>query len=176
MRVFRVIFAIILIIFVIISSIFVFSFKIAYKDIVVLEAQNNQLRPALVFSIIKAESKFNCGAKSSAGAVGLMQIKLDTANYILKLNGEEKINESDLLNPAINIKIGTLYLRYLQNKFENLDVVICAYNAGETVVRNWLENIVLSKDGKTLIYVPFKETKTYLKKVKFNLLIYSKIL
>ena len=155
---------------------FVMTFKTDYKEFVFAEAEKNNLDPALVFAIIKAESKFDKNAKSKAGAIGLMQIKLQTANYVCEINGENSITESELFDPQTNIKIGTNYLSYLSKKFQSLDIVICAYNAGETVVKNWLLDDQFSKDGKTLFKVPYKETKEYLSKVMFNLKIYKKML
>ncbi len=154
-------------------GIFFLSFKLKYKDIVFAESQQYDIEPSLILSIIKAESKFNPKAKSSANAIGLMQIKLETANYILFLDGESQITETDLYIPQTNIKLGTKYFLYLLNKFENVDVSICAYNAGETVVRSWLQNNDYSNDGKTLSKIPYPETENYLQKVKFNQKIYK---
>ena len=61
------------------------------------------------------------------------------------------------------------------NRFEDVDVVICAYNAGETVVRSWLNDNYYSNDGKTLSKIPYQETQNYLKKVKYNQNVYRKI-
>lgn len=155
---------------------FFLSFKLDYKNFVSASSQEYDIEPSLIFSIIKAESKFNPNAKSSANAIGLMQIKLETANYMLYLDGENQINENYLYIPETNIKLGTKYLSYLINKFENIDVAICAYNAGETVVRSWLNNQEYSQDCKTLSKIPYKETKNYLKKVNFNQKIYKKML
>lgn len=155
---------------------FMTTFKTDYKEFVLAETEKNDIDPALVFAVIKAESKFDKNAKSKAGAIGLMQIKLQTANYVCEINGENDITESELFDPQTNIKIGTKYLSYLAQKFESLNAVICAYNAGETVVKNWLLDAQYSKDGKTLFNVPYKETKDYLSKVMFNLKIYKKML
>jgi soluble lytic murein transglycosylase len=104
-----------------------------------------------------------------------MQVKLETANYMASLCGEQALVESDLFVPEINIKIGTRYFAYLFNKFENLEVSICAYNAGETVVRDWLNSSEFSADGKTLQKIPYAETQRYLKKVMFNYGVYKKM-
>ena len=157
-------------------GIFFISFKLYYKDLVFVYGQEYNVEPSLIFSIIKAESKFNPNAKSSANAIGLMQIKLETANYMLSIDSENAITENDLYNPTINIKLGTRYLSYLTDKFENTDATVCAYNAGETIVRSWLNNQEYSLDGKTLSKIPFAETSNYLKKVSFNQKIYKKLL
>lgn len=168
-----------LVIIFLIATVFIFfmsTFKTDYKEIVFQEAEKNDIAPALIFAIIKAESRFDKNAKSKANAIGLMQIRLETANYVCEINGENSVIESELFDPQTNIKIGAKYLSYLTKKFENFKVVICAYNAGETVVKNWLLNTEYSKDGKTLFNVPYKETKEYLNKVVFNQKIYKKML
>lgn len=152
------------------------SFKLQYKNIVKVESKNCGVEQSIIYSIIKAESKFNKNAKSNAGAVGLMQIKLSSANYMLAQNGKLQITEAQLFVPETNIKLGTQYFAYLQKKFEDLGTAICAYNAGETVVRGWLKNSDNSTDGKTLKNIPFAETKKYLSKVQFNIKVYKKIL
>lgn len=158
------------------TSVFFVSFKTDYKDIVFENSESTGVDMSLIFTVIKAESKFDKNVKSKAGAIGLMQIKLSTANYVLSMDDEDEITENDLFLPEINIKIGTKYLKYLINKFENLDVAICAYNAGETTVKSWLKSTDYSSDNKTLKKIPYAETQTYLSRVKFNQKVYSKIL
>ena len=156
-------------------AMFFWLFKTEYKDIVFESAKQNNISSSLVFAVIKAESKFNKDAKSKANAIGLMQVKLTTANYMLSLENKSEILEKELFIPKNNIEIGTKYLKYLFDKFDNEQVVICAYNAGETVVNEWLKNKTYSQDGKTLQKIPFEETKNYLSKVLHNKKIYQKI-
>lgn len=138
--------------------------------------------PALVASIINAESGFREDVVSKKGAVGLMQIMPKTGKWALeRLSGQSVeieflSNEKDgiLFLPEENIKIGTYYLSYLIEKFKDLNLVICAYNAGEGTVSSWLSNSNYSKDKKTLETVPYKETANYLEKVLRNLKVYQK--
>ena len=195
MRYFKVFCAVFLIFLAIFSTFFIFSFKTTFKNIVKTEAIESGVSTAIIFAVIKAESKFSPKAKSSAGAVGLMQIKPSTAVFVANLflnqnkknsqynfdlavfnsNSSNEEIENQLKKPEINIKLGTKYLKYLIDKFDNLQTAICAYNAGETVVKSWLENPNYSTDGKTLKVIPFPETKAYLKKVMFNFSIYQKM-
>ncbi len=126
----------------------------------------------IIASIINAESSFNKKAVSKAGAVGLMQVLPQTAKWICKQNGEEYSLEK-LKDANFNIRVGTYYLKYLITKFKNLDVAICAYNAGEGVVGEWLKNEDYSDDNKTLKTIPYLETRNYLKAVKSGLLVYK---
>lgn len=120
---------------------------------------------ALVFSIVKAESNFDSGAVSSVGAVGLMQLMPTTAVFIAqKINFTQTI---DLYNPQTNLHLGIAYISYLQNRFNNLKAVICAYNAGEGVVKTWL-----NENGE-VIKIEFAETRNYYNKVQQAMKVYS---
>lgn len=141
-----------------------------YQTEINLYSQKYNIEPVLIFSLIKTESNFNKDAISSKGAVGLMQIMPSTAIFIadeLKFNN---FTVDDLLIPKINIEFGVYYLNYLIKKFENIDTAICAYNAGETIVKKWLLDENYSVDTLSLTNIPYPETYNYLKKVK----IYSK--
>ena len=127
----------------------------------------------LIYSVIKVESNFNKNAVSNKGAMGLMQITLDTAEYIARLKGVE-FDKSDLFNENINIDFGCYYLRYLIDKFNSIETAICAYNAGETKVRGWLKNKANSVDGKSLTFIPINETREYLNKIQSTFAKYKK--
>ena len=169
-----------IIIFTIFVYMFFYSFKTDYIEVVKIASKQNNIDKSLIFAVIKAESKFNTMAESSKGAIGLMQILPSTANFVLQNNLKDYtkccVEKNDLFNPEINIILGTKYLKYLIDKFKNVDVAICAYNAGETNVRAWLNDKKYSNDGKTINSIPFLETKNYLKKVNFNQKIYKKML
>ena len=124
-------------------------------------AKEYNLETEFVYAIIKAESDFREDAVSRSGALGLMQIIPSTAKWIA---GEfnEKYEKEKLLTAETNIKYGCFYLNYLFSKFKNQDVVICAYNEGETVVRKWLdENDELDEDK-----IEYEETRVYLERVR----------
>ena len=130
-------------------------------------SKSENLSPHLVLAIIKTESNFNKNAVSNKGAVGLMQLTKSTANYIAKITNFN--GEIDLFNEDTNLILGIKYLRYLSNKFSDKNAVICAYNAGETKVREWLDssgNLVKNK-------VEYKETFNFLTKVKRRQSIYK---
>lgn len=150
---------------------FLFPFK--YEDLIKENATKYNLEPYLIASVINVESGYNPKAKSSADAIGLMQIIPSTASYVSSLYKINFQNQDDLFNPEINIEIGSAYLRYLLNKFEDLETALASYNAGETVVRSWLKNEDYSTDQKSLNYIPYKETRDYIKKINKNKNIYK---
>lgn len=149
-----------------------YLYPLKYKEIVFLYADLYGVDRALVFATIKEESSFDKNAKSNKGAVGLMQITLSTAEFIAKKLGE---SDYDLLNENTNIKFGAYYLGYLLDKFKVVETAICAYNAGEGRIRGWLKDSEKSKDGITLTYIPYKETREYLEKIVKSFEKYKKL-
>ena len=151
----------------------IFNFFIQKKDyhqLVEKYSEEYGLEKELVLAVIKAESNFQETAVSKSGALGLMQIIPRTAKWIA---GEfnELYEKQKMFEPETNIKYGCYYLRYLFDKFGNYDVVICAYNAGEGVVGDWLDennNLIEEK-------ISYPETKKYLKKVKSYIETYKNV-
>lgn len=141
-------------------------YPLKYYEEISINANKFNVELPLVFAIVKAESNFNPNAISKMGAVGLMQIMPKTACFIADKIGK-KTNNLNLKDAKTNLCLGTAYVSYLQNKFNNLDVVICAYNAGEGEVLNWIDS-----NGK-LKTIKFEETKSYLSKVKNAYAIYK---
>ncbi len=141
----------------------IFNFVVTpkkYNYYVEKYAEKYSLEPELVYAIIKVESNYDKNAISSAGAMGLMQIIPKTGAWIAgELN--ENFSKEELINEETNIKYGCFYLNYLFSKFNSLDAVICAYNAGETVVRGWLNETGEVDENK----ITYAETKNYYKKV-----------
>lgn len=148
---------------------------IKYREIIESISEDYNLDSSLVASVINVESSYKNLTKSPKNAIGLMQIKLSTANYLNSLNNENNISENDLYDPTTNILYGCRYLRYLIDKFDNTYTALASYNAGETRVRSWLNDKNYSTDNKTLNYIPFRETREYVEKIRKNINFYSKI-
>ena len=108
----------------------------------------------LVYSVMKAESKFEKDVVSQKGAKGLMQISDITRNWAIE---ELDLGNIDIFDPETNIKIGCWYLNKLYKQFGDLDLVIAAYNGGSGNVRQWLNNDDYSENGR-LLNIPFPET------------------
>ncbi len=149
-----------------------YVYPLDYKKEVFESSYEFNLDKALVFALIKTESSFNKKAVSEKGAVGLMQVTVKTAEFIAK---ELNVKEYDLYNPKTNIRFGCYYLKYLIKGFNNVRTALCAYNAGEGNVRNWLKNPQNSKDGKTLNKIPFKETREYVERIEKSFAKYTKL-
>ena len=131
---------------------------------------------ALVHSVIHRESNFNQNAKSSAGAVGLMQIMPSTAKHEIKrLKFYTKVS---LFDKQKNITIGTSILDRLLKKYQgNLIYSIAAYNCGEGNLAKFQKSISNLKNIKPLDLIeliPIKETRIYVKHVIRALFTYQK--
>ena len=147
-------------------------YPLKYKEEIVETADRYSLSRALVFSMVKVESGFKKDAESGKGAVGLMQITVNTAEYIKEKRGLEGY---DLKSVKDNLDFGCYYFRYLLNKFGETDTAIIAYNAGEGRTAAWLKDERYSSDRRTLFKVPYAETESYLKKIKESLRNYTKL-
>lgn len=145
-----------------------------YSEYVSFYANEYGVPEALVYAVIHTESNFDPEAKSSAGAYGLMQLIPDTVDWLSRLIGEESPVDS-ILDPQINVKYGTYYLRHLYDRFGNWDTALAAYNAGHGRVANWLDDSRYSSDGVELREIPIAETKNYVNKVKNNFETYNKL-
>ena len=104
---------------------FNFCFPLQYRQEILAATKIYHVDPVLVASIINAESSFDKNKVSPKQAVGLMQLLPSTAASLT----DNK--DLDLFDPATNIMLGVKYLSYLIKKFNDIDTVLFAYNAGE---------------------------------------------
>jgi soluble lytic murein transglycosylase len=132
-------------------------YPLRYSAIVRGHAANYRLNPALLAAVIEQESKFNPDARSSTGAVGLMQLQPATAEGIAIRTGGSKFRLSDLTNPEINVRYGAWYLRHLLDKYHDERTALAAYNAGQENVDRWQA----AHEG-----VQFAETRAYVARVE----------
>ena len=135
--------------------------------------QQYELSPYLVYAVIYTESRFDKNAISSKDAKGLRQIGEITGEWAAELLDMEQYQKQMLFEPNINIQIGCWYLNKLTNQFGTTQTALAAYNAGSGNVSKWLQDSHYSDDGKTLIDIPYGETKRYVKKVMFVQKIYQ---
>jgi soluble lytic murein transglycosylase len=99
------------------------------------EARSAGYDPLLVLAIIDVESDFEEAAISNKGARGLMQIKPSTLHYLAQREGLRLSREEVASDPSLGVRLGIRYLRWLNDRFGNLDLALSAYNAGPTRIR-----------------------------------------
>lgn len=122
----------------------------ALADAMSRAAVRYRLDPLLLHAIASVESKHDASARSSAGAIGVMQVMPDTAR---RFGVREP--ERDLHDPAINIDVGAAYLGDLRSQYaNNLELMLAAYNAGEGAVERYGYRVP-----------PYAETQNYVKRV-----------
>jgi soluble lytic murein transglycosylase len=131
-------------------------YPLEYEHIVRGHAEQYELDAALLAAVIYRESKFDPEARSASGAVGLMQLLPDTARGIALNTGGTEFTVSDLVDPEINVRYGSFYLRRLLRKYEDERLALAAYNAGQANVDEWL-----AEGGE----IQFPETREYVEDV-----------
>jgi len=117
-----------------------------YDQIIRRIAQEYNVDPNLIHSIIRAESNYDSQAVSPKGAVGLMQLMPETA---------KEYGVNDRYDPVENIEGGVKFLKDLFKTYDQKnDLVLAAYNAGPEAVK------------KHKGVPPFPETIQYIQRVK----------
>ena len=134
------------------------------------------LEPALVFGLIRQETRFMPQLRSSVGASGLMQVMPGTAQWVARKIGLDWRDPSRINDPATNLLLGTQYLRLMLDELDGSQAMAtAAYNAGPGRPRRWREGPAL----ETAVWaenIPFNETRDYVKKVLSNAAVYSALL
>tara|TARA_A100001015_G_C15013390_1_gene724305 strand:+ start:33 stop:1217 length:1185 start_codon:yes stop_codon:yes gene_type:complete len=150
-------------------------FPLAFEPSIHSVAKNSNVQPHLLFAIARQESAFELGARSKAGAMGLLQIMPRTAKSTAKSLNIPYRNSRQLLDKEKNLLIGSGYFKSLLEHFDkNRILALASYNAGPERVSAWL----LRSSGK-LTYdlwielIPFHETRGYVKSVLMYSAIYS---
>ena len=136
-----------------------------------------KIEPALMYAFMHQESTFNSSAKSSRGAMGLMQIMPSTAKFI-STNKQVKRNNSNILKiPEINLEVGQEYIEYLMNLDliqKNLIYLAAAYNGGPGNLKKWQENTNYLNDPLLFMEsIPSRETRWFIEKVLTKYWIYN---
>ena len=125
-----------------------FAEEIPFGELIWEKSQKYDVDPALVAAVIEQESRFKPQAKSHVGAKGLMQLMPRTGRWMGARN---------LYDPEQNVDAGVKYIAYLDKRFNgDMKKIVAAYNGGE---------------GNVMRYrgvPPFRETRTYVKKVMGN--------
>jgi hypothetical protein len=91
----------------------------------------------LLVAVIAVESGFNASAMSPRGAVGLMQLRLDSADRYGSVAERARPAAERLLDPRINILTGARMLADLNRRLGGIDQALAAWNAGEAMVRRY---------------------------------------
>lgn len=150
-------------------------FPLAYGDTFTSASSQLGVPTQLLYAITRQESAFMHDVRSSAGALGLMQLMPATAREVARGVGL-RITDRDLLTPDVNISLGSHYLARLLDEFDGHRILAAAaYNAGPNRVRQWLRR---TADDPVPVDVwietiPFAETRGYVQNVLVYAVIYA---
>jgi soluble lytic murein transglycosylase len=147
-----------------------------YWDTITAESAKNGLDPYLVASLIRQESEFNPSAISHANAYGLMQLLPSVGRQMAHEEGIGSIETRQLLDPLLNIRLGTRYLRETMEKFGRVpEYALAAYNAGDNRVADWQAAGPYHGVDEFVESIPFSETRDYVQAILRNQDIYRGI-
>jgi soluble lytic murein transglycosylase len=148
-------------------------YPLPHRDTLEAKARAGGLDPAVVYGLIRQESRFITDARSHVGASGLMQLMPATARWTAKQLGvaytPKQIDDRD-----INLQLGIGYLKRLVDDFEgSLAMATAGYNAGPGRPRRWREGGAVMEPAAWAESIPFNETRDYVKKVLSNSVLYA---
>jgi soluble lytic murein transglycosylase len=142
-------------------------YPVPHRDALEASAREWARDEAIVYSLIRQESRFVPEARSRAGAMGLMQIMPATAKWVARQIAVQPFKVDMLAVPELNIRMGTYYYRRVLTALGHPILATAAYNAGPGRARRWRDERPL----EGAIYaetIPFNETRDYVKKVFAN--------
>jgi soluble lytic murein transglycosylase len=134
-------------------------YPLEYRQNIIDASNEFHVDRNLIAAVIYVESHFNPNAGSGAGARGLMQLMPSTARGVARNIGLTSYTDGQIYDPAVNIRLGTAYLRSsLDSRGGNLDVALSNYNGGPAVAGAF--QVALNRN------VLPRETDAYIRKVK----------
>jgi soluble lytic murein transglycosylase len=140
------------------------------------ESAKNNLDPYFVASLIRQESEFNPSVISHANAYGLMQLLPSVGKAMAHEEGISHFETFQLLDPEMNIRLGTRYLRKMLEKFGGVqEYALAAYNAGDYRVVDWQSAGPYSGIDEFVESIPFTETREYVEAIRRNMETYKAI-
>jgi soluble lytic murein transglycosylase len=142
-------------------------YPVPHREALAASARQWDLDEAMVYSIIRQESRFMPEARSRVGATGLMQLMPATAKWVARQIPVQPFTPAMLTQPAVNIQMGSYYFRRVLDDLGHPLLATAAYNAGPGRARRWRDERAL----EGAIYaetIPFSETRDYVKKVFAN--------
>lgn len=106
-------------------------YPLEYKEEIQKSADEFKLEKNFIAAVIYSESRFHADSQSGAGAKGLMQLMPATARGVASAIGMSDYNDSKIFEPAVNIRLGSAYLKQQYDKYNgNYDAVLAHYNGG----------------------------------------------
>ncbi len=158
------------------SPVWKLAFPIYYAEEINENCSMRNIDSFHMLSIIREESHFNPKARSSANAIGLMQLMLPTASFIAEKKGYELPDERKLEKPSYNIALGISNFSFVLDSVNgNPMYATGGYNGGQNAMNNWVNRFKSADTDEFVEGIPYPETQYYIKKVYRSRYNYSKI-
>lgn len=147
-----------------------------YWETLEANAKANGLDPYLVAALIRQESEFNPGAVSRKNAYGLMQLLPSVGKSMAKKDGQRHFTTNELLDPSINLQLGTQDLRKSIDRYGGqVDYALAAYNAGDSPVHQWMSTNNYKDIAEWVESIPYTETREYVQAILRNRELYRAV-
>lgn len=144
-----------------------------FEDQVRQAAQELNVEPELIYSIMRQESAFNPKSRSGADAFGLMQVLPELATTLSKKYSIPFERNEDLYDPTLNIRMGAALIREQLEKYHDQFILaVASYNANDHAIQSWV-SVRFRGDALEFIEdIPYEETRGYVRLVMRNLIFY----
>ncbi|MBP1989414.1 lytic transglycosylase domain-containing protein [Paenibacillus eucommiae] len=143
-------------------------YPIYYQQEIGEGAENHNINPFLLAAMIRVETNYQHHRESKKGALGIMQLMPDTAEWIAETAKFKLTSREDLLDVDVNINLGAWYINWLTQHYNgNLIYAIAAYNAGQGNVNQWKKNKIWDGTKEGISEIPFGETRHYVQRVLY---------
>ncbi|MBN1592916.1 MAG: transglycosylase SLT domain-containing protein [Candidatus Coatesbacteria bacterium] len=138
-------------------------------------SKTNKVEPAIIYAIIREESRFQTESISAAAARGVMQLIVPTAKQVAESLGLGDMPIDELYEPKTNIALGVKYISQLLERFDGrLIFALASYNGGPSNVERWIRNCEDEVgDDEFINAITFSETRRYAQKVLASYRIYK---
>jgi soluble lytic murein transglycosylase len=141
-------------------------FPLLWEADIKRESKANKVDPAWVFGTIRSESAMVETARSSANALGLMQVTPATGKRVAKKHGLAWSGSAQLKTATGNLQIGTAYMGELLQDYRHNPVLVSgSYNAGPNAVQRWLDTRPMGEAAIWIETLPYFETRDYIPRV-----------
>ncbi len=152
------------------------AFPLPYRAELEKFSKQNGLDPYLIAALIRQESEFNPKAVSVANARGLTQIEPATGRELSRKLKIVPYSTPRLFQPAVNLQMGTYYLKSLVDKLNgHWEAGLAAYNAGLSRAHAWLSWGDFQEPAEFVETVPFSQTRGYIQTVLRNADVYRRL-
>jgi soluble lytic murein transglycosylase len=140
-------------------------FPLDYWPLIKKHSAAHDLDPYLVAALINQESAFDASVKSSANAIGLMQLLPSVGREYARKLRIRRYSTSALTRPDVNIQLGTAHFADLIRRLNGVHNALASYNAGERRVAQWRVDRQDLETDEYIDDIPYPETQGYVRRI-----------